>query len=261
LYQVHSKIAQSSGGKQASFYDGFLSIYREGGIKAFWKGNLTNVLKVVPESALFFTLFESFKKAICLDVHSPAIVEIGGAGASAGFVASLLMYPLETVKARWMTSPSGTYKSVVECTSKLVQELGWRGLYKGIGTQLLGAVPNAAIYLSVYELLKQRFIHKFGYNPGAIFCLLFGATASIFGQIFAYPSAVVRTRLQTQGTPGHPIVYQKGARSVVHHIWSHHGIRGFYQGILATYMKVIPAMGITFSVYETALNNMRQQTT
>jgi len=54
LYQVHSKIALTQEGKPVGIYDGMKAIYRDGGIRAFWRGNFTNVLKVVPEWSLFF---------------------------------------------------------------------------------------------------------------------------------------------------------------------------------------------------------------
>jgi len=54
LYQVHSSLALTGDGRPMGLSKGLAAIYKEGGIRGFWRGNLTNVMKVVPESSLFF---------------------------------------------------------------------------------------------------------------------------------------------------------------------------------------------------------------
>jgi hypothetical protein len=40
-------------------------IYREEGIRAFWKGNLTSIIHRFPYSAINFSIYEVFRDAIC----------------------------------------------------------------------------------------------------------------------------------------------------------------------------------------------------
>jgi solute carrier family 25 phosphate transporter 23/24/25/41 len=257
LYQAHSKLALNKEGKPVGIYHGMKSIYQDGGIKAFWRGNLTNVLKVVPESSLFFALFESFKFFYSGDRSkvriSPRFRDCVYSATSAGFITTIVMYPMETIKARWMSSLSGTYQSVGDCIRKTLQNDGWTGLYKGLTVQLLGTVPYAGINLTIFEMSKSFYERKTGIRPSGYWCVGFGSVAVFFGQVVAYPPALVRTRLQTQGTPGHPDKYEHGASTCIKQIWKSGGLRGFYRGLLTTYMKIIPAMGITFGVYEIAI--------
>jgi len=259
LYQVHSHLISStasSTGRSVGLIQGFNAIYKEGGVRGFWRGNGTNIMKVVPESSLFFALFELFKFYYGHDRHIPFLQSCIISASIASFITSIIMYPLETVKARWMTSPSGTYQSVGDCLKKLKYSEGWYGFYKGLPIQLCGTEPYAGINLTLYEMAKVFYLRKNGgVRPSAYWCLTFGSVASIFGQIVAYPFAVIRTRLQTQGTPGHPQIYERGGRQCIQEIWKSEGWRGFYRGLLPTYMKTIPAMGITLGVYEVAVKN------
>jgi solute carrier family 25 phosphate transporter 23/24/25/41 len=64
-----------------------------------------------------------------------------------------------------------------------------------------------------------------------------------------YPLNLVRTRLQASGSSGHPQVYT-GLWDVVRKTHANEGIRGFYRGLLPTLAKVVPAVSISYVVYE-----------
>jgi solute carrier family 25 phosphate transporter 23/24/25/41 len=57
------------------------------------------------------------------------------------------------------------------------------------------------------------------------------------GAVAVYPLSLVRTRLQAQGTPGHPTTYN-GAFDVIRVTLQREGIRGFYKGLVPTLVKV-----------------------
>lgn len=85
-----------------------------------------------------------------------------------------------------------------------------------------------------------------------------GALSSLVGQTVTYPIALLKTRRQGQIVPlpnmdqskAHPLL---PARQMFREIWRNEGIAGFYRGIIPNMLKVIPAVSISYLVYETAL--------
>merc|ERR1712137_1072536 len=86
-------------------------------------------------------------------------------------------------------------------------------------------------------------------TPGVVTLLAMGAASSTCGQITAYPLQLVRTRLQAQGIPGTPDKYS-GMTDCFRKVYRERGIRGFYRGIAPNFMKAIPAISISYVVYE-----------
>jgi solute carrier family 25 (mitochondrial phosphate transporter), member 23/24/25/41 len=147
-------------------------IYMDGGIKSFWRGNGVNVIKIIPESATRFYVYESVKKylvsqkSVYSDKSSNGQVyfksnEIGTkermiAGGIAGFMSQCLIYPLETIKTRMMAEMSTEavqytkdHKfdkkmvkrkrvSAVSVARAIIEQGGFRAFFRGIGTSLVG---------------------------------------------------------------------------------------------------------------------------
>ena len=60
-----------------------------------------------------------------------------------------------------MREPGGKYRSFWQSLRLVNREEGRRGLYRGLGTQLVRQIPNTAIMMATYELtvymLRQTF--------------------------------------------------------------------------------------------------------
>ena len=76
-----------------------------------------------------------------------------------------------------------------------------------------------------------------------------GTFASIVAQTATYPLNVVRTRLQTQGVNNRPRIYN-GMLDCFKHIIKKDGVQGLFRGLLANYLKAVPASAITFVAFE-----------
>ena len=66
-------------------------------------------------------------------------------GAGAGITSQAAIYPLETVKTRLSAAPTGFYKGIAHCMRTVVQADGIRGLYRGLGTALIGRIPYSGV--------------------------------------------------------------------------------------------------------------------
>ncbi|KAG0266808.1 hypothetical protein BG011_000860 [Mortierella polycephala] len=143
------------------------------------------------------------------------------------------------------------------------QKAGLRAFYRGLGPALVGVFPYAAIDLSVFETVKFGYMRwKAGVKEGAegseekslerpsVFVLLAcGTISGSVGATSVYPLSLVRTRLQAQGTPHHPQTYSS-TLDVFKKTFEQEGIRGFYKGMVPTLTKVVPAVSISYVVYE-----------
>ncbi|XP_071522196.1 mitochondrial adenyl nucleotide antiporter SLC25A23 isoform X3 [Panulirus ornatus] len=249
---------QVHGGKQ---FQGLASCFKymlkEGGSKSLWRGNGINVLKIAPESALKFAAYEQAKRIIMQFGGSKdrelTIYERFVAGSFAGGFSQTVIYPLEVLKTRLALRKTGQYKSIIDAGKKIYKQEGFRSFYRGYIPNLLGIIPYAGIDLAIYETLKKTYMqhHTENTNPSVFVITACGAFSSSCGQVASYPLALVRTKLQAQViTPG--VVHDQPVTmsGLFRHIFTNEGVVGLYRGITPNFMKVAPAVSISYVVYE-----------
>ena len=225
------------------------SVYAEGGAAAFFRGNGANVLKVAPETATKFLVFDAAKKWLSADAGSPTVGERFAAGAVAGATAQAAVYPLEVAKTRLAVSAPGAYAGTFDCLRSVAATDGVRGLFRGLGASLGGIIPYAGIDLMVMSLLKDRVAASCeaqGTEPGVGTLLACGATSSVVAMAATYPLNLVRTRMQLGGAGN------RSPADVVRSTLRAEGWRGLYRGVGVNAAKVLPSTAISYAVYESA---------
>lgn len=231
----------------------------EGGISGLWRGNGINVIKIAPESALKFAAYEQVKRLIKGEKKNQPleIYERFLAGATAGAISQTVIYPLEVLKTRLALRKTGQYSGIADAAKKIYAREGLRCFYKGYIPNILGIVPYAGIDLAVYETLKKKYISKYqshNEQPGMLLLLACGSASCTLGQVCSYPLALVRTRLQAQEKAAK--VAEGTMRGVFREIVQREGLRGLYRGITPNFIKVIPAVSISYVVYEYASRSL-----
>ncbi|XP_077504353.1 calcium-binding mitochondrial carrier protein SCaMC-2-like isoform X1 [Amblyomma americanum] len=222
---------------------------QEGGVGSLWRGNGINVIKIAPESALKFLAYEKAKRLIKGDSNRElGIFERFFAGSLAGSIAQTSIYPMEVLKTRLALRKTGQYKGIVDAAYQIYRNEGLRSFYKGYLPNLLGIIPYAGIDLAIYETLKKLYLrqHDLTDDPGILVLLGCGTVSSSCGQIASYPLALVRTRLQAQDGK-HERTSMIG---LIKGIVRTEGFSGLYRGITPNFMKVAPAVSISYVVYE-----------
>ncbi|TFK29415.1 mitochondrial carrier [Coprinopsis marcescibilis] len=231
-------------------------IYAEGGVLAFWTGNGLSVAKIFPESAIKFFTYESSKRAFAKywdkvddprDISGVSRFMSGGIG---GISSQLSIYPIETLKTQMMSNVGDKRPSMLQSIRHIYALGGVRRFYRGLTVGLLGVFPYSAIDMSTFEALKLAYQRSLGKEePGVLALLAFGSISGSVGATSVYPLNLVRTRLQASGSPGHPQRYT-GVVDVAIKTWETDGWRGFYRGLFPTLAKVVPAVSISYVVYE-----------
>ncbi|XP_048474023.1 calcium-binding mitochondrial carrier protein SCaMC-1-like [Rhincodon typus] len=229
----------------------WMMMVREGGFLSLWRGNGVNVLKITPETGIKFMAYEQYKKLFLTSHSTLEVHERFVAGSFAGVTSQTLIYPMEVLKTRMGLGKSGQYMGIFHCAQKMLRTEGPRAFFKGYVPNVIGIIPYAGIDLAVYETVKNQYLQAYGRSstdPGVFVLLGCGTISSTCGQLASYPLALVRTRMQAQAViKNEPqlSMIQQFTRIVQGEGWS-----GLYRGITPNFMKVIPAVSISYVVYE-----------
>ena len=147
---------------------------------------------------------------------------------------------------------------IVETACKMWRKSGMRSFYRGLPMGLVGMFPYSAIDLTTFEYLKRfvasrnakiRGCHEEDAAPGNIMTAGVGAFSGALGASAVYPINLLRTRLQSQGTAIHPPTYT-GIWDVTVKTIKGEGFRGLFKGITPNLLKVVPAVSITYVIYD-----------
>lgn len=141
------------------------------------------------------------------------------------------------------TKPFGTRTlySFIDIWSKE----GIRGLWRGLVPNLIGVAPARAIHFATYSTVKKNLSQTFGDQSFVHF--ISAGTAGFTVITATSPIWLVKTRMQLQ-TNGNANNY-KGILDCVQRVFREEGIRGFYKGLVASYVG-ISETAIQFMLYE-----------
>ncbi len=246
-------------------------LWRQGGIKAFYVGNGLNVIKVFPESAIKFGTFEASKKFLSYvegvsDPTEISRVSTFLAGGMGGVAAQFTVYPIDTLKYRVQCESlslratlASEGKSMLWYTAKKMYAMnGIKTFYRGLLVGVGGIFPYAAIDLGTFSMMKKYYITREAIASGSeesdvklgnMMVLSMGAFSGSIGATIVYPINLLRTRLQAQGTSAHPYVYS-GFGDVFKQTVEREGYQGLFKGLFPNLAKVIPAVSISYLMYE-----------
>jgi solute carrier family 25 phosphate transporter 23/24/25/41 len=149
---------------------------------------------------------------------------------------------------------------IIETAKKMWHTNGIISFYRGLPMGLVGMFPYAAIDLTTFEYLKRYFIARRARHLrcheedpeaqlGNFATAGIGAFSGAFGASAVYPINLLRTRLQSQGTAIHPPTYT-GVWDVTIKTVKGEGVRGLFKGITPNLLKVVPAVSITYVIYD-----------
>ncbi len=222
------------------------SIYAHEGVRGLFRGNLVNLAKSSPESAVKFAVFERSKQLLDpSDSRSLSALEMFLCGGAGGVAAHASCFPLEVLKTKIAGSPAGTYTSLAHCVSTVYRtEGGLRAFYRGLTPVLLSTIPHAGTTLSSYQISRDLLTEWSGEQHTPAWALVAAATAStVCGTTVATPLHVIKTRIIMGQAP-------RGALALIADIWKHEGAAGFTRGFAPSMVKGVPAHVVSFGVFE-----------
>eukprot|EP01040_Poterioochromonas_malhamensis_P010416 gene10416-11332_t len=169
------------------------------------------------------------------------------AGCIAGAVEAISVWPMEYIKTQLQLQklataggPKPPFNGMIEGLVYTVKTHGFFALYRGLGVTLIGSIPKAGIRFGGNAYFKQLLADDKGKLTMSK-QFLAGMGAGTVEAVFAVtPMETIKTKLiQTNQT------LVPGVKSILRES----GIRGIYQGLVATVLKQSSNQGLRFMFF------------
>ncbi|XP_072293435.1 solute carrier family 25 member 43 [Eucyclogobius newberryi] len=237
------------------FWQSFLLIYQNEGLRAFWKGNLVSCLRLFPYTAVHIT---AYKQIVHLHMDEAGFISQWRAifaGGLAGVTAALTTYPLEVAETRLIVQNcrEPTYIGIVHTISKMYRNEGLFSLYRGFSLTVLGAFPFSvgcyAVYMNLDQLWQEP---QFRFTP--LQNLVNGCVAAGVAQTLSYPFETVKRKMQAQSSRlphfGGVDVHFNGMINCFVQIVKNKGVFSLWNGLTANTVKIVPYFCLLFTCFE-----------
>ena len=229
-----------------SYYNYLPQLIKKEGYLSLFNGNGINCIRVVPESAIRYSVFDYSKKYFDqkeIDKNLNYFIS----GSISGITGSCVVYPLETIRTKITAqSNKNMYNNYIDCVKKSYYRNGIQGFYKGNVLYTLGQIPYQGTNFLTYQYLKDN------YENTNMNLLLFGSFAGFTSISVSYPFEIIKRRMQLSGELGNPTY--KNTAHCLKHMFKQNGLRAFYAGLIPQYIKLIPANCIFFYTIEVFKN-------
>jgi solute carrier family 25 (mitochondrial folate transporter), member 32 len=202
---------------------------------------------------VFFTCFNQIKLQGLRRGYEDGPVLHVAAAVGAGLVTDVAVNPVWMIKLRLQTKavanhPSRDYRNSADAFRKIVRDEGVRALYKGLVPQFFG-LAHVAVQFPLYEQMKFRLReHKGSDHFTTLEIIAMSTVSKVVASVIAYPHEVLRARFQFQ-SDSNPRRY-RSIRDACVRIAREEGMRGFYRGLTANILRVVPSAAVTITGYE-----------
>ncbi|XP_019417983.1 PREDICTED: mitochondrial thiamine pyrophosphate carrier-like isoform X2 [Lupinus angustifolius] len=216
-----------------SKYTGMLQatkdIFREEGLRGFWRGNVPALLMVMPYTAIQFTVLHKLKTFASGSSKPEDHVNLSPylsyvSGALAGCAATVGSYPFDLL--RTILASQGepkVYPTMKSAFIDIFRARGFPGVYAGLSPTLVEIIPYAGLQFGTYDTFKRwAMIEGLQRHPR------YGATVE--HRAYTNMLDALRRILQAEGCAG------------------------LYKGIVPSTVKAAPAGAVTFVAYELTSN-------
>ena len=250
-------------------------IARTEGAKGIYRGNSATLFRIFPYAAIQYMSFEQYRRWLAPtsndltspNTNAPSYIKLI-AGSMAGATSVICTYPLDLMRTRLAYQVSiAPHINVLSALKSSYREKGLKSLYYGLGPTLLGILPYAGVSFLVYGTLKSFcFRHASNHTiflsddreelriPIRLAC---GAIAGALGQTTSYPLDIIRRRMQAHGLSEY-VPFYRHTWHAIQEIWRSQGFRGFYVGLSVNYIKVAPAVSVSFVSFEVIMKKLSQ---
>jgi solute carrier family 25 (adenine nucleotide translocator) protein 4/5/6/31 len=247
---ANPKIISGEVKRYTGIVDCFSRVASEQGIKAFWRGNFTNIIRYFPTQAFNFAFKDGIKamfpKADKNTEFAKFFLINMASGGLAGAGSLCIVYPLDYARTRLASdvgSGKAQFNGLLDCLKKTAAAGGVGSLYNGIGVSITGIIPYRGVYFGLFDTLS-------GYNPyqkdengfkraGSKFVC--AQVSAISAGYASYPFDTVRRRLQMQSEKPESEWVYKGTADCFGKIIKEEGTAALFKGAGANALRTVGA--------------------
>ncbi|KAL0082897.1 putative mitochondrial carrier protein [Phycomyces blakesleeanus] len=290
LFQAGNPIFDKYAGTFTGAFKAGRDIFTTSGTRGLFQGHSVTLLRIFPYAAIKFVAYEQYRALLMPTKQAETPAKQFVAGSLAGVTSVLFTYPLDLVRVRLAyevkqdrskgSSVIATCRQIYHepAASRGFMQLNILNFYRGFLPTVVGMIPYAGVSFWTYHIVtqfcrynpiatkytlkpdvvdfdpaksnltvqQQRIVDKPPLKTWAeLFC---GGVAGLVAQTSSYPLEVIRRRMQVGGLLD-PTVFV-GFVKTTKDIFKSKGLKGFYVGLTIGYIKVIPMVAISFTVYE-----------
>ncbi|CAN6242344.1 unnamed protein product [Urochloa humidicola] len=215
-----------------------LSIAREEGVSALWKGIVPGLHRQFLYGGLRIGLYEPVKAFFVggTSVGDVSLLSKILAALTTGVIAIIVANPTDLVKVRLQADGKANaikrnYSGALNAYATIIRQEGIGALWTGLGPNVArNAIINAA-ELASYDQFKQMFLKLPGFTDNVFTHLLAGLGAGFFAVCIGSPVDVVKSRMMGDSTYRSTIdCFAKTLKN--------DGPGAFYKGFIANFCRI-----------------------
>lgn len=248
MVKVRIQLMSEAGGSTSPFVVA-KDLYAQGGIKTFYKGLDSALLRQVVYGTLrlgiFFNLTEYYKAKN--NGGNLSATQKVTASLTAGIFGSFVGNPADLVLVRMQAdtvlppAERRNYNGVANALSRIVSEEGVTSLWKGaVPTMTRASSLNVAMMVS-YETAKEKIVESTGRKPTELYVQGVASMLSAFcTAFFSLPFDNIKTKMQKQKPNAAGELPYKGMPDCFAKSLAREGVTGFWAGLPTYYFRVGP---------------------
>ncbi|CAG8625811.1 23221_t:CDS:2 [Dentiscutata erythropus] len=279
LFQSSNPQFKKYAGSWTGLFQATRKIYIDSGPKGLFQGHSATLIRIFPYAAIKFAAFEQFRHLLMPTRQHETRLKSFVAGSLAGVSSVMCTYPLELVRVRLAFEVRKDSRVSIRSICKQIYHesaashrrfihFSIMNFYRGLAPTIMGMIPYAGVsfwtHYTLSEFCREKLV-GITTDPSLVVGrkdfldqerkvplkawaeLAVGGLAGAISQTVSYPLEVVRRRMQVYGAidPSNFI----GIRQTTREIWTKNGLKGFFVGLSIGYLKIIPMIAVSFTVY------------
>ena len=242
-------------------------VYKSEGLRGLYSGGHIRLIEQLTTKFTFYYFYSFFTQ-----LFTARIVNRNGdigaflnlfVGYLAAVANTFLTLPIQVVSAVMMveSSHSSASRGTLKVASSIINENGYKGLYRGIIPSIILSI-NPAIEFMVFEQLKLQTIRTYKLSANAALgvgaAFWFGVIAKAIATLITFPYIRIKVLLQVGRGSKKNKNHEVSSSDVFFSILKDDGFFGLWHGVEAQLSKALLSSGLKFSIDESVKKNVRR---